>query len=82
MERLTRFVLRHRWPVVAALSAIFAAASAVASTGLSGLLTNRFGKWNWWLPCGLARLVRVEASPLDDRPTRGDGVREPPLRRG
>ena len=23
-----------------------------------------FGKWNWWLPWGLARLVRVEPSPL------------------
>ena len=23
-----------------------------------------FGKWNWWLPDGLARLVRVKPSPL------------------
>jgi RND superfamily putative drug exporter len=23
-----------------------------------------FGKWNWWLPEGVARLVRVEPSPL------------------
>jgi len=23
-----------------------------------------FGRWNWWLPGGLARLVRVEASPV------------------
>jgi hypothetical protein len=23
-----------------------------------------FGKWNWWLPSGLARVVRVEPSPL------------------
>ncbi len=23
-----------------------------------------FGKWNWWLPQGLARVVRVEPSPL------------------
>ena len=23
-----------------------------------------FGKWNWWLPDGLARVVRVEPSPL------------------
>jgi RND superfamily putative drug exporter len=23
-----------------------------------------FGKWNWWLPDGLARLARVEPSPL------------------
>ncbi len=29
-----------------------------------------FGKWNWWLPDGVARLVRVQASPLGhQRPT-------------
>jgi hypothetical protein len=27
-----------------------------------------FGRWNWWLPPSLARLVRVPASPLDRRP--------------
>ena len=26
-----------------------------------------FGKWNWWLPSGLARLVRVQPSPLGRR---------------
>jgi RND superfamily putative drug exporter len=41
MERLTRVVLRRRWPVLAAWGAIFAV-SAVASLGLSDLLTNRF----------------------------------------
>ncbi len=25
-----------------------------------------FGKWNWWLPGGLARVVRVEPSPLGE----------------
>ena len=25
-----------------------------------------FGKWNWWMPDGLARLVRVEPSPLGE----------------
>jgi RND superfamily putative drug exporter len=25
-----------------------------------------FGKWNWWLPEGLARIVRVEPSPLGE----------------
>ncbi|MBA3374221.1 MAG: MMPL family transporter [Actinobacteria bacterium] len=25
-----------------------------------------FGKWNWWLPEGLARVVRVEPSPLGE----------------
>ena len=41
MERLTRLVLRHRWPILGAWMVIFAA-SAVASSGLSDLLTNRF----------------------------------------
>jgi RND superfamily putative drug exporter len=41
-----------------------------------------FGKWNWWLPAALARVVRVEASPLDHRPAPDDGAREPSLRRG
>ena len=41
MERLTRIVLRHRWPVLGAWAVVFAA-SAVASSGLSDLLTNRF----------------------------------------
>jgi RND superfamily putative drug exporter len=26
-----------------------------------------FGKWNWWLPTGLARLVRVAPSPLGEQ---------------
>ncbi|CAB5049220.1 MAG: MMPL family transporter [Actinobacteria bacterium] len=28
------------------------------------------GRWNWWLPAGLARIVNVKASPLEDRETR------------
>jgi RND superfamily putative drug exporter len=27
-----------------------------------------FGRWNWWLPVWAARLVRVEPSPLEERP--------------
>jgi len=26
-----------------------------------------FGKWNWWLPEGIARILRVEPSPLGHR---------------
>jgi len=26
-----------------------------------------FGRWNWWLPAGIARVVRVEPSPLGER---------------
>jgi RND superfamily putative drug exporter len=25
-----------------------------------------FGRWNWWMPAGLARIVRVEPSPLGE----------------
>lgn len=25
-----------------------------------------FGKWNWWMPAGIARVVRVEPSPLGE----------------
>jgi RND superfamily putative drug exporter len=28
------------------------------------------GRWNWWLPTGIATVVRVEASPLEDRGAR------------
>jgi RND superfamily putative drug exporter len=28
------------------------------------------GQWNWWLPERIARLARVEASPLERRPVR------------
>ena len=27
-------------------------------------LVTTFGRWNWWLPNGLARILRVEPSPL------------------
>ena len=29
-------------------------------------LVSLLGKWNWWLPAGLARVLRVEPSPLRD----------------
>jgi RND superfamily putative drug exporter len=28
-------------------------------------LVSLFGRWNWWLPVGLARVLRVEPSPLE-----------------
>ncbi|CCH89300.1 conserved membrane protein of unknown function [Modestobacter italicus] len=32
-------------------------------------LVSLLGKWNWWLPAGLAKVLRVEPSPLkDERP--------------
>jgi RND superfamily putative drug exporter len=30
-----------------------------------------FGRWNWWLPPSLARLVRVPSSPREHRPAGG-----------
>ncbi|MBC7561321.1 MAG: hypothetical protein H7305_00270 [Gemmatimonadaceae bacterium] len=27
-------------------------------------LVSAFGRWNWWLPAGLAKVLRVEPSPL------------------
>jgi uncharacterized membrane protein YdfJ with MMPL/SSD domain len=27
-----------------------------------------FGRWNWWLPEGVARIFRVKASPLEETP--------------
>jgi RND superfamily putative drug exporter len=41
MEEVTRFVLRHRWLVLGAWVAVFSLC-ALASSQLSGLLTNRF----------------------------------------
>lgn len=34
-----------------------------------------FGRWNWWLPPGIARLLRVEPSPLRDAAAPGGGER-------
>ena len=28
------------------------------------------GRWNWWLPNSVARLVRTKASPLEEREAR------------
>ncbi len=36
-------------------------------------LVSLFGRWNWWLPDGLARILRVEPSPL----ARADADPEP-----
>jgi RND superfamily putative drug exporter len=30
-----------------------------------------FGRWNWWLPERVARIARVEPSPLAPRPEHG-----------
>jgi RND superfamily putative drug exporter len=41
-------------------------------------LVSLLGKWNWWLPAGLAKVLRVEPSPLvEDRPV--SAAQERPL---
>ncbi|MDB5076210.1 MAG: conserved rane protein of unknown function [Chloroflexi bacterium] len=37
-------------------------------------LLSLFGRWNWWLPAGVARLLRVQPSPLAPRGTAADGL--------
>jgi putative drug exporter of the RND superfamily len=43
-------------------------------------LVSLFGKYNWWLPAGLAKVLRVEPSPLRDDAPRpvGDSPSTPP----
>jgi RND superfamily putative drug exporter len=47
----------------------------VDATVVRGLLMPSLmvlaGRWNWWLPAAIARLARVEASPLAERGRRG-----------
>jgi putative drug exporter of the RND superfamily len=40
-------------------------------------LISLFGKWNWWLPAGVAKVLRVEPSPL-----REDGWYQGPVAAG
>ena len=44
--------------------AIFVDATIVRSLLVPSLMAI-FGRWNWWLPSWLARLVRVAPSPLE-----------------
>jgi putative drug exporter of the RND superfamily len=36
-------------------------------------LVSLFGRWNWWLPAGVARVLRVEPSPVAAEPGRPTG---------
>jgi RND superfamily putative drug exporter len=45
--------------------AIFVDATIVRAILVPALMAL-FGRWNWWLPAGPARLMRVEPSPLAD----------------
>ena len=42
-------------------------------------LVTVLGRWNWWLPVWLARLLFVEPSPLQPAPRPKDDEREPAL---
>ena len=44
--------------------AIFVDATVVRALLVPSLMAV-LGRWNWWLPAGVARVVRVPASPLD-----------------
>src|SRR5712692_11145149 len=46
--------------------AIFVDATIVRSLLVPSLMAI-FGRWNWWLPPSLARVVRVPPSPLEAR---------------
>jgi putative drug exporter of the RND superfamily len=41
-------------------------------------LVSLFGRWNWWLPAGVARVLRVAPSPVQQAPA-PPRVPEPPL---
>jgi uncharacterized membrane protein YdfJ with MMPL/SSD domain len=47
--------------------AIFVDATIVRALLVPSLMAV-FGRWNWWLPAALARIVRVPASPLAPAP--------------
>src|SRR5204862_452029 len=46
--------------------AIFVDATIVRAILVPSLMAV-FGRWNWWLPVSLARVVRVRPSPLAER---------------
>jgi RND superfamily putative drug exporter len=46
--------------------AIFVDATVVRAVLVPSLMAL-FGRWNWWLPASLARVVRVRPSPLVER---------------
>ena len=41
-------------------------------------LVSLFGRWNWWLPAGVARVLRVEPSPLHAAAEPGRAVEPEP----
>ena len=47
--------------------AIFVDATIVRSLLVPSMMAI-LGRWNWWLPAGRARIVRVEPSPLEPQP--------------
>jgi uncharacterized membrane protein YdfJ with MMPL/SSD domain len=47
--------------------AIFVDVTVVRAVLVPSLMAI-FGRWNWWLPSRLARMMRVPPSPLAERP--------------
>ena len=65
---------------------VFATASASASSSTRRSCApcscprwSCFGRWNWWLPVWVAKIMRVEPSPLQPASTPKDDEREPVL---
>jgi RND superfamily putative drug exporter len=56
--------------------AIFVDATVVRALLVPSLMAV-LGRWNWWLPPKLARLVRVAPSPLEPRPAVASAAGEP-----
>jgi len=52
--------------------AIFVDATIVRALLVPSLMAL-FGRWNWWLPATVARVVRVPASPLAPAALRASG---------
>ncbi len=58
--------------------AIFLDATLIRAVLVPALM-RLFGRYNWWLPAGVARLMRVEPSPLAPRDGRPRAPHERPL---
>lgn len=61
--------LGRTWRLVTSAALIlflaFLALGAAPNTDIKVFaLVSLFGRWNWWLPAGVARVLRVEPSPL------------------
>jgi RND superfamily putative drug exporter len=52
------------WVIATGLAAGIVIDALVVRTLLVPALVVLFGRWNWWMPTGLARLLRVAPEPV------------------